>query len=125
MGFPESLINHQFITVLFKTILSRSKTNCNITRKNSRKFPPWHVISLPCLHQVLRILKSFHQFPTVLAIGVTLPSDQELPPAVSLPEVKDSLNFPLFLVINEDRCWFGMGPTRESFVIVGVVGLQY
>ena len=125
MGFPESLVYHRYIIVLLKTILSVSKAKRNITRKTSRKFLPRHVIRPPCLYQVLHIFKSLHRFPAILPSGVSSPSDQELPPAVPLPRIKDSLNFPLLLVIYEDRCWFGMAPSWESFVIIGMVWFHY
>src|ERR1700761_3308544 len=100
MEFPESLVHHRRLSVLFKPIPSRRKTNRNITRINSRKFLPWHVIGPPCLYQILRVLKSFNRFPTILTIGVPLPFDQKLSPSVPLPVVKNTLNFPLHLVIN-------------------------
>ena len=125
MGFPESLVYRQFIIVLLKTILSGSNANLNITLQNSRKFLPWHVICPPGLYQVLRIFKSFHRFPAIFTSVLYFPSDQDLPPAVPFPKIKNSLNFPFFLVIDEDRCWFGMGPSWQSFVIVWMVGLHY
>src|ERR1700761_1787668 len=125
MGFPESLVHHRCLSVLFKPVFSRSKANRNITRKNNRKFLPWHVIGPPCLHHILRILKSFDRFPAILAIGIPLPFHQELSPTVSLPVIKNTLNLPLLLVINEDRSWLGMGTSREPFIIVRVVGLHH
>ena len=89
------------------------------------KFLARHVIGPPCLHQIMRILKPFNRFPTILAIGVPFPLNQELSSAVPLPVIKNILNFPLLFVVDEDRCWFGMRSSRESFIIVRVVGLDY
>src|ERR1700760_3402260 len=111
--------------MLFKPVLSRRKANRHVPRKNNRKFIPWHVISPPCLYQILCIFKPFNRFPTIFAIGVPFPLNQELSSAVSLPVVKNTLNFPLLFVINEDRRWFSMSSSRESFIVVRVVGLDY
>ena len=82
MGFPEPPIPHRLLSVLFKPVLSRSKANRNITRKSNRKFLSWHLIGRSCLYQILHILKYFHRFSAILAIGVPLVFHQELPPAV-------------------------------------------
>ena len=100
MVFPESLIHYWLIIVLLKTILRRSPTNCNITRKTCRKFRPWHVISPLCLHQVFRIRKSLYQLPTVPTTQIPFPFDQELSLAILLPEIKDGLKFPLVFVVD-------------------------
>jgi len=68
--------------------------------------------------------KSFHRFPTILAIGLPIPLHQELPSAMPHPIVKNRLNLPFFLVINQDRCRFGVGLSRELLIIVKVVGFD-
>ena len=49
---------------------------------------------------------------------------QELSSTMSNPMVKNRLKFPLFLVINQDRCRFGVASPRESLIIVKKVGLD-
>ena len=111
--------------MLLKAILTRSIANCNITRKNNRKFLSLHVICPPCLHQILRIVKFFHWFTAILAIGVPLSSHLKLSSAMPHPLVKNTLNFPFLLVVNENRRKFSMNSFRKSFIIVRVVGLDY
>jgi len=43
---------------------------------------------------------------------------------MSRPKVKNCLHFPLILIINQDRCRFGVGSSRTSLIIVRVVGFD-